>query len=165
MSARPFIDSMDFARNGSEMSGIVRVEELPRLLEISGDSEGIMSYSIRGGVDKYGVPMLDITIDGSCQLVCQRCLGVMNHVVQINSRLFLRSQVELDVLEDEGEEFDSILAEAQLDVPNLLEEEILLSLPIAPKHELDLCKGSEGGDELVNGNNPFAALAKFKVIN
>ena len=140
MTARPFIDSLDFARNGSEMNGVVHVVDMPRLLEITANPEGDISYTIRGGVDTYGVSFLDVKLDGSCQLICQRCLKAMHHPVKIETRLYLRNQAELDALEDEEHEFDSILAEAELIVPNLFEDEILLSLPIAPKHEAGACE-------------------------
>ena len=164
MSARPFIDSLDFARNGSEMNGVVHVTEMPRLLEISANPEGDVSYTIRGGVDAYGVSYLDITLDGNCQLICQRCLKAMNHLVKVETRLFLRNQAELDVLEDEEDEFDSILAEAELVVSAMLEEEILLSLPIAPKHEAGACEANAVLEGLKEERSPFAALANLKVI-
>ncbi|MDX8385533.1 MAG: YceD family protein [Gallionella sp.] len=165
MSARPFIDSLDFARNGSEMNGVVHAADMPRLLEITANPEGDVSYTIRGVEDAYGVSFLDITLDGSCQLICQRCLKAMNHLVKIDTKLFLRNQVELDALEDEEDEFDSILAEAELVVLSVLEEEILLSLPIAPKHESGACEANAVLEGLKEENNPFATLASLKVVN
>jgi len=165
MTARPFIDSLDFARNGSEMNGVVHVVDMPRLLEITANPEGDISYTIRGGVDTYGVSFLDVKLDGSCQLICQRCLKAMHHPVKIETRLYLRNQAELDALEDEEHEFDSILAEAELIVPNLFEDEILLSLPIAPKHEAGACEANAVLEGLKEENSPFAALAKLKAAN
>jgi len=165
MSARPFIDSLDFARNGSEINGVVSVADMPRLLEITANPEGDVNYTIRGGVDAYGVSFLDVTLVGSCQLICQRCLHAINHLVKVDTRLFLRNQAELDVLEDEENEFDSILAEAELVVSTMLEEEILLSLSIAPKHEASACEANSLLTGLKEANSPFAALANLKVVS
>ena len=165
MYARPFIDSLDFAGNGRQISGKVPVAEMPRLLDALGDSQGTLEYLIRGSIDKQGFSVLDVSISGSCQLCCQRCLGAMEHAVRINTRLLLRDQASLDALDSGGEdeeEFDSILADPHLDVLDLLEEEILLSLPIAPKHELGVCQVAGGGDAREEEKNPFAALAKLK---
>jgi uncharacterized protein len=168
MYARPFIDSLDFARNGQQINGEVPVAELPRLLDLLENPQGILSYTVRGGVDKQGNPLLDVSIAGSCRLRCQRCLHGMEYPVQLESRLLLRDQDSLDVLDDEEEEFDSILAESQLDVLNLLEEEILLSLPIAPRHELGGCQAADdenvtkAGNPLKEERHPFAVLAKLK---
>ena len=171
MDARPFIDSLDFAGNARQISGEIPVAELPRLLDVLENFRGSLTYTVHGGADKQGNPFLDVGITGSCQLLCQRCLGVMEHAVRINARLLLRDQASLDALEsevhvdgypDEEDEFDSILADAHLDVLNLLEEEILLSLPIAPKHELDVCQAADGGNMHKEEKNPFAVLAKLK---
>ncbi len=167
MFARPFIDSLDFAGNGREISGKVPVAEMPRLLDTLEDSGGILEYTVRGGVDKQGNPLLDIGITGNCRLRCQRCLGAMEHEVRIDTRLLLRDQASLDALDEniagsEEEEFDSILADAHLDVPDLLEEEILLSLPIAPRHEPGACRATEAGNGHEEEKSPFAVLAKLK---
>jgi uncharacterized protein len=162
MYARPFIDSLDFAGNGRQISGEVPVAELPRLLDMLENPQGAVKYTVRGGTDKQGNPLLDISASGSCRLRCQRCLGAMEHAVRIDARLLLRDQASLDALNDEEEEFDSILADAHLDVLDLLEEEILLSLPIAPRHELGACQTAGGGIKREEEKNPFAALAKLK---
>ena len=170
MYARPFIDSLDFAGNGRQISGEIPVAGLPRLLDALEDSEGTLQYTVRGGADKQGNPLLDVSITGSCRLRCQRCMGAMEHAVRLDTRLLLRDQASLDALDGDiggsgEEEFDSILADAHLDVLNLLEEEILLSLPIAPKHELGACQAADGGNMHKEEKNPFAVLAKLKRDN
>ena len=169
MFARPFIDSLDFARNGSEISGVVPVTEMPRLLDALENSQGILSYTVRGGLDSRGDPLLQVNIAGQCQLRCQRCLNAMDYSVRLDVRLMLRDQASLDALDSGGEdeeEWDSILADAHLDVLNLLEEEILLSLPIAPRHDdPGVCQAADGKSGLRETKNPFAVLAKFKAVN
>ncbi len=165
MFARPFIDSLDFARNGSEISGVVPVAEMPRLLDALENPQGILSYMVRGDLDSRSNPLLEVSIAGQCQLRCQRCLSAMDYQVGLDVRLMLRDQVALDALGDEEDECDSILAEAQLDVLNLLEEEILLSLPIAPRHDdPGACRAAGGKNEPGEAKNPFAVLAKFKAV-
>jgi uncharacterized protein len=162
MYARPFIDSLDFARNGQEISGEVPVAELSRLQDMLESPQGILGYKVRGGVDDLGNRFLDVSVTGCFQVRCQRCLEGMDYPVRLDTRLLLRDQAGLDALDDAEEEFDSILADAQLDVLNLLEDEILLSLPIAPMHESGACQAA--GNENMHGEerHPFAALAKLK---
>jgi uncharacterized protein len=80
--------------------------------------------------------------------------------------LLLRNQASLDALgdnvADEEDELDSILADNHLDVLDLLEEEILLSMPIAPKHELGACQATDSKDAQEEEQHPFAVLAKLK---
>jgi len=166
MYARPFINSLDFARNGREISGEVPVAELPRMLDMLQNPEGILSYTVQGGVDKQGTHFLDVNVVGQCRLRCQRCLNGMDYPVRLDTRLLLRDQASMEVLDDMiagggVEEFDSILADAHLDVLDLLEEEILLSLPIAPKHEIGTCQVADG-ENRHEERHPFAVLAKLK---
>jgi len=167
MDARPFIDSLDFAGNGRQISGEIPIAGLPRLLDVLEDSQGTLQYTVRGGADRLGSFLLDVSITGNCRLRCQRCLGAMEHALRIKTRLLLRDQASLDALDGdvaggEDEEFDSVLADAHLDVLDMLEEEILLSLPIAPKHELGACQAADDGNMHKEEKNPFAVLAKLK---
>lgn len=164
MYARPFIDSIDFAKNGKEISGEAPLAEMTRLLDMLENPQGFLSYTVRGGMSSFGVPLLDISMAGQVQLCCQRCLNAMDYPVSLEERLLLRDQASLDALGDDEEEFDSILAEAHLDVLNILEEEILLSLPIAPRHESGDCMAAAKENRQGEAKNPFAALAELKVV-
>jgi len=166
MYARPFIDSLDFARNGKHLSGDVPIADLPRLLDALETPQGVLHYTVQGGVDKQGIHFLDVGVVGLCRLRCQRCLDGLDYPVRLDTRLLLRDQPGLDALDDEAgieeEEFDSILADTNLNVLDMLEEEILLSLPIAPKHELGACQATDGKNTRLDEQNPFAVLAKLK---
>jgi uncharacterized protein len=167
MYARPFIDSLDFAKNGKHTSGELPVAELPRLLDMLETPHGVLHYTVQGGVDKQGIPFLDVGVTGLCRLRCQRCLNGMDYPVRLDTRLLLRDQAGLDALDDDvaggsEEEFDSILADTHLNVLDMLEEEILLSLPIAPKHELGACRATDGENAHGEEKSPFAVLAQLK---
>ncbi len=166
MYARPFIDSLDFARNGRQIDALVPVAGLSRLQDVLDSPEGTMHYIVQGNTDNRERPVLDISIDGLCQLRCQRCLQGMNYPVQHEARLLLCDQAALDALDDdEDEELEGILAEAHLDVLSLLEDEILLSLPIAPRHEPGDCQLAGGVSKQKDESHPFAALEKLKRLS
>lgn len=162
MYARPFIDSLDFARNGMEMNAEVPFVELSRLADVLDDTQGVLRYGVKGGLDERGDPFLDVGMEGLCHLRCQRCLQGMDHVIRHDARLMLRNEDELDALQDDDEEFDSILADPNLDVLELLEEEILLSLPIAPRHESGACQAAVSESVQQEERHPFAVLEKLK---
>jgi len=188
MNARSFIDSLDFASNQREISGEVPVSELRRLQDLLENQQGKLAYRIRGSVDDQGNHYLDVSLTGRCQVRCQRCLDVMDYPVQLESRLILRDQESLDAEEllmeqlaiplghqkttakclvmagqpGHEQEYDSILADDHLDVLSLLEDEILLGLPIAPRHEQAACQVAGGGNMHQEGSRPFAALANLK---
>ncbi|MDD2719930.1 MAG: YceD family protein [Gallionella sp.] len=162
MYARPFIDSLDFARNGMQMDAEVPFAELSRLRDVLEDTQGVLRYSLKGAMDVQGSPVLDVSMSGLCHLRCQRCLQGMDYAIQYETRLILRNEAELDELQDDDEEFDSILADPNLDVLELLEEEILLSLPIAPRHELGACQAAASESVRQEEKHPFAVLEKLK---
>lgn len=162
MFARHFINSFDFAHHGRELHGVVPVAELTRLQDMLADPAGEISYVVRGWQGNDGKPMLEVAMEGVCQLRCQRCLSGFSYPVKLVSRLLLAPQSELDESDvDEADEQDSILADDHLDVFALLEEELLLSLPFAPKHPLGTCQPAV--EELERPDkNPFAVLAGLK---
>ena len=110
--------------------------------------------------------MLEVALDGLCQLRCQRCLQSLAYPVKLVSHLILLPDGELDQPVDDEDEMDGIPADTRLDVVALLEEELLLSLPFAPKHPEGTCRLAIEGcvaeemDRTVK--NPFAGLAELK---
>jgi uncharacterized protein len=162
MFARHFIDSLDFAHNGRELHGVVPLTEMPRLQDVLAAPEGEISYFVRGLPDKNGKPMLEVKVEGLCQLRCQRCLNGFEYPIKLFSRLQLAQASELDEFSvEENDEADSIVADKHLDVLSMIEEEILLSLPFAPKHPSGACQSVVEGKNQ-SEQHPFAALEGLK---
>lgn len=161
-----YIDSLDFSRNGRELSGTVPVADMPRLQDMLAATEGEINYVVRGLIDQHGRPMLEVMLNGLCQLRCQRCLQSLNYPVQLDSRLLLVQADELDQFSVDENEADSIPADAHLNVHELVEEELLLSLPLAPKHPVGVCQPAIAGymAEMTDQPKkaPFAVLAELK---
>lgn len=160
MFTRPVIDSLDFARKGMKISGEVPVAELPRMADLLSDNAGTISFVLSGLMGRDGKPLLQLELDGKCNLRCQRCLKQLIYPVKLVATLRLVTEGELDVSDLEDDEADSIPAEKRLDVLALLEEELLLSLPIAPKHENGECQIAAEG--ISRATSPFAILAGLK---
>ena len=158
MFARPFIDSVDFARNGKEMRGEIAVSELSRLADLLARSDGSLTYKVRGFREEDR-DMLEVTLQGVCTLRCQRCLSELEYPVNLVSRLWLLPASRLDEVE-EDDEVDAIEAEPRLDVLALIEEELLLGLPFAPRHPEGEC--APAANDLKQKVSPFAVLAGLK---
>ncbi|MCL4758977.1 MAG: DUF177 domain-containing protein [Rhodocyclaceae bacterium] len=158
MSRRCIIsDPFRFAAEGRRQAGVVPVAELSRLVDMLAGSEGVVSFVLAGEVDGEGSPTLSLIADGVLQLRCQRCLSAMGWPVKLESELHLvRPGTPIPEDELENDEFDTIEAGADLDVLALLEEELLLAVPIAPRHES--CDAPRPLGE-VKKESPFAALA------
>jgi len=138
----------------------VGLDELPRLAELLTTTAGSLSVRLEGWRDEQGKSWLQLDIAGEPVLCCQRCLGGMKYPLSIRSRLQLiapGADWPDDDLEDDSA--DAIAADAELNVLSLVEDEVLLALPIAPRHEQ--CE-SPSASASGNGSSPFAALADLK---
>jgi uncharacterized protein len=163
MFARHFIDSLEFARTGKELRGEIPVAEMPRLQDMLVTPEGQISFVLRGLYDKDGNPTLELALDGSCQLCCQRCLQSLAYPIKMAVRLKLVTEEPTGehLVESEDEEVDSILADSHLDVLALIEDEVLLGLPLAPRHEFGTCKAAMESASREE-QSPFAVLRALK---
>ena len=160
MFARPFIDSVDFARNGREIRGEIALSELSRLSDMLAKSEGSLTYVVRGHHEDSG-DTLEISLQGMCTLRCQRCLNELAYPVDMLSRLRLLPADKLEESEEsDDDEMDAIEATPKLDVVALIEDELLLGLPFAPKHPEGKC--TPATNDLQQKESPFAVLARLK---
>jgi len=158
MFARPFIDSVDFARNGKEIRGEIALSELSRLCDVLAKSDGSLAYIVRG-YREGDSDMLGVSLQGTCTLRCQRCLGELEYPVDLDSKLHLLPADKLDEA-DEDDDMDAIEANPRLDVLALIEEELLLDLPFAPRHADGKC--APATNDLQQKVSPFAVLAGLK---
>lgn len=154
------IDALEFARQGGRIEGEVPIAELHRLVDQLVDARGSVACVVAGEVDRDGHPRLVLAISGELHLRCQRCLQALVWPLQVASRMRLVAAGEAwpdeDLLDDES---DSVEADKALAVLPLIEDEILLAVPIAPRHEAcELPAGAAAGGVA----SPFAALAKLK---
>lgn len=164
MSAAAVIDSTEFARAGLELRGSLLVAELARLTESLFDTEGTLSYEVRGGIDDLSRPRLTVKIEGPLNLRCQRCLESLQYAVDVSNTLLVvpAGAAPLEEIED-PEAPETIDADEELDLVALIEDEVLLSLPLAPRHTEGACLSRlvEHQNE-VEPRSAFARLATLK---
>lgn len=161
MSARQFfVDSLDFARNGRETSGVIAVVDMARLQDLLATPEGEINYVVRGFQDQAGKLTLEVRLEGFCQLRCQRCLQGFGYSIQLVSQLLLIPADEFDESSQEEGEMDAIVADTHLNLHDMIEEELLLNLPFAPKHPVGTCQPPVVVAE--GKNSAFAVLAELK---
>ena len=157
------IHSADFAREGGKLSGAVAIAGMGRLHDRLAKRVGEAKWSLVGGVDKLERPFLRLKVEAAVELLCQRCLKPMSFEIVADTVLTqFVDEAALDEAVEQDEDLEGILIEPALDVEMLVEDEILLALPYAPRH--DACE-SAGDAEKPAGEtkpNPFAVLAKMK---
>ena len=126
------IDGLAFARNAAVLQGRLGMESLPRLAQ-SGCSGSVLDFALTGEINERGKPGLKLAVDGSVRLQCQRCLGSLELPLHLEVQLeFASSEAEITAADDD---IERVVAGRQMSVAALVEDEILLALPMVPKHE------------------------------
>ena len=158
------IDPVAFAKSAllqEDSISLTQLDERVAQHEFLAHADTTLHYRLKGGVDKLQRPFVDLSIQGELQLACQRCLSALPFVLDETVRIVLFSdETVLDEAMDSDPDLEGMLAESELSVWSLLEDQIIMALPYAPRH--DDC----GNDDLERVNadkpNPFAQLAKLK---
>ncbi len=144
MSARSEIDSLRFAQSAERASGEFAVAELTRLHDILAKLDGVVQWSLEGSA-RTGRPAIVLRLRGRLTLICQRCLKPCVHALETESILpIARGEDELARWENEDPLLDGLVADPRLNVRDLVEDEILLSLPAIPRHAEGACDQTDG---------------------
>jgi len=132
---------------------------LGRLADSLFTAEGTLQFEVAGGYDAKQRPTLRLSVSGEVILRCQRCLGPLPHRLAIDSRLLLLTAQSPGAVA-ELEDLDGVPAGPGTDVAALVEDEVLLALPMAPRHAEDVCSVATETD--IAAPSSFAALQKLK---
>ncbi|TAK41030.1 MAG: DUF177 domain-containing protein [Betaproteobacteria bacterium] len=136
MPQLPLIDGFEFARSGSRQSGDCAAKDFRRLLGALYTPEGTIHYELQGLPQELGRPALRLRVAGRLQLICQRCLGPLPFELRSETQLLLfAEQAELAAVPIEAEGPEHIVARREMPVLELVEDEVLLAVPYAPRHE------------------------------
>ncbi len=131
-----------------------------RLTDVLSNQNGTVSYRIDGELDAERKLTLHVAAHGKLSLRCQRCLEALAWDLAVDTRLqLIRAGQAIPDEELENDETDALEVEGEIDVLALIEDEILLAMPLAPRHER--CGlPNPGGD--TDEKSPFAVLAALR---
>ena len=153
------IDGLAFARTAAVLKGQLGMESLPRLAQ-SGCSGAAVDFVLTGEINARGKSGLKLAVEGSVRLQCQRCLGDLDFPLHLEAQLeFARSEAEITAADDDMER---VVASSEMSVAALVEDEVLLALPMVPKHERCSVAAGLGADTRPPA---FQALAALKKLN
>jgi uncharacterized protein len=136
-------NAFELARDGGVLQGTLDVGALDRLADRVAPEQTDLSWRIAGTADEVGRPALEVSIDGTVMLTCQRCLSDFGLPVAHRAlTLLAKGEKEADAL-DAASAHEVVIADHPLDPAELVEDELLLTLPFAPMHESACAPGGD----------------------
>ena len=156
------IDNVQFASQGMTLEGDLDLSELLRLAGEVLDRKGAFHYALSGKSGSRSELLLHLQLFGELTLRCQRCLQPLRVALDVDTTFELRDALDDDVLLQEDLEDDSrdyLSASRSMDLLSLIEDEVLLALPSAPRHESCAIPETRHDPEAAS---PFGMLQKLK---
>ena len=169
-------DPRKLARRGVQFEGSLALEQFGQLVDSLADDKGEVQVSLHFYMSEDHRVILEGFVSATLPLICQRCLGVAAIPVTADLRL-------MGVLTDEQaralpEAFDPMMmGDEPVELVPLLEEELLLALPIVASHPPEDCPAqssyttetekeakafAEQVEKKRKSSNPFSVLAELK---
>jgi uncharacterized protein len=169
------LDVEAFARDGASLQGEWPAQQLQRLAEVAAPEAPAagwpnVQWVLQGErvEPRAAEPQiwLHLRAQASAMMTCQRCLQAVEAQLQVErSFLFVRDEDQAAALDADSED-DVLALTRSLDAQELVEDELLLALPLVPRHAVCPQPLSHAADELPDAvdekPNPFAALAALK---
>ena len=154
-----FINNIKFAKNLQSQSGKVELAKLARVQELDSYG-GTLEFKLMGYLDSLNRPTLSLKLYGTIDASCQNCLQPMQVILDNESKLtifYTEDQLDSALFgeHDSGVE-DAVLADEEFDIMQLVEDEVIMLLPCAAKHES--CIGLSYQDQVAT---PFNVLKEL----
>jgi uncharacterized protein len=162
---KPGRDCVDARALGAEQQALnrrFRLDRFERLAESLLSSDGSVEVEARFHAVE-GRPAVELTVSGELVLRCQRCLGPLRLPVTGHAWLAFDAAGEGDVLLGH-DDYEVVPSDpAAIDLVELVEDELLLSVPLVPLHEdcgaaVAIEASVAPADEKPPTQRPFAGL-------
>jgi len=156
-------DLFQLCEKGADVSGTWPVAKMPRLLGMLGSDSGeayAEMHFAKSGRNRYVKGHVSATIE----IQCQRCMDLMTLQVETEFSLGLvETEAQIDKL---PEGYEPLITEGRHFLPDVIEDEIILAVPIVPVHDsecsvfMNAQKEEQKTNEVVEQEkpNPFAVL-------
>ena len=172
-------DPQHFADHTTELHGLVAAKTMSRLQANVLSFESMVHVNLQFSPGLYGYPLAQGQAHAKVFLRCERCLDQMELNLEPMINVLIKPDSESlpednEKFDDEGPEFHEYNGKS-LTLSDLIEEELLLALPLVPRHEdISLCnqdmvawlasseasKSGQGEDTAEKADNPFAILKR-----
>ena len=154
------IDPLRLADEGARLCGELKLQGMPRLTGLCADAQGMASIDWQFERSAQGLRQMHGSVRATVRVICQRCLQPFALTLGTDTRL-----VVLNPGETGANEADVLEAKPWL-LSELVENELLLAMPMIPMHAPGECQARVPGSSDKAGRSdrrhPFAVLGKLK---
>ncbi len=167
------LDPQALAERGGSLSGASLLQKMERLAPdlIGLEADLAVKWAVLGefrpAADGGSAVWMHLSADAVLPLTCQRCMGRVETPVHIDNWYRFVESEDIALAEDDEAEEDLLVLEPQLDMAALLEDELMMAMPVVPMHDScpalprELAAGAEVAPP-AEKPNPFSVLAKLK---
>ncbi len=147
-------------------SGTLPVAALPRLVKSVAEPDGEVAYELDFGCDELGNASLDVQVRAQVTLLCQRSLELFQTELRAKSRLGLVKDERAEAALSPPSE--PLLVSGLLRLEDVIEDELLLVLPLVPmapgsEQKMAAWTDTDKSEDAADAEpNPFAALNRLK---
>ena len=162
-----------FAAEGEPLVSTTLLQNMERLAHESIGVEADLPINwqaigeLRPGAGTEADVWLHLTASASIPLTCQRCMTAVDSPIKVDQWYRFVATEEIAMAEDDESEEDLLVMAPQFDLLAVLEDELIMALPVVPMHEVcpvtpQMQTGELQAAESVEKPNPFAVLAQLK---
>lgn len=170
------LDAKAFVQAGARLEGHESLLKYERLAQeakglhpdLRVDWEAVGELRAEPG-NEGGQMWMHLQVQATFPMVCQRCLGPMDEPLHVDRWFrFVADEATAEALDDEVEE-DLLALSREFDLHELIEDELLMALPVVPRHDecpapVSMASSDEDFEAATAEKpNPFAALAGLRV--
>lgn len=136
-----------------------RFERLAGMIADPGEAE--IAFELRFAHDDQRQVRVDVSVKGKVPLTCQRTLKVFSYELDSRSVVgIVGSDRESEALPEDYEPL--LVTDGRVALLTLIEEELLLGLPLVPIDPDSSRIGNDDEDDTADTYRPFAGLAELK---
>ena len=160
------INFFNFAKKEVKLNGGFKVSELSRLSEIASNENDNVKVDLSFRLENGRIPCVEGIIKSILVLDCQRCLDTLQVDLKVPFNIaFARNEFQADSLDDKFEIY-LIGDDEELEIKDLITDEILLSIPMAPSHDYDCGLKTDKGNIVEEvREHPFDVLKNIKIAD
>ena len=159
------LDPRKFAQKGVQLEGFIAAGDMPRLAGLLLNKESELQAVVEFDMDDQRLRTIVGSAKGIVQVSCQRCLEAVDYS--------LEAEFNLAIVWDEEKakklpkSIDPlILPEGPADIYSIIEDELLLSLPMVTYHKENCIEKTVFGEDVETDieevKNPFQILEQLK---